>query len=85
MLVWRYARADGSFAEGDWPENPNRAYHDIAGICNPEGTVLGLMPHPERAFYGHLMPEWTRLGAPAEHGDGHPFFKSIVDYVEKKF
>jgi phosphoribosylformylglycinamidine synthase len=85
MLVWRYVRADGSFAELDWPENPNGAYHDIAGICNPEGTVLGLMPHPERAFYGHLMPEWTRGGTPPEHGDGYPFFKSIVDYVEKRF
>jgi phosphoribosylformylglycinamidine synthase I len=85
MLVWRYVREDGSFAEGDWPENPNGAYHDIAGICNPEGTVLGLMPHPERAFYGYLMPEWTRGGAPPVHGDGYPFFKSIVDYVEKRF
>jgi phosphoribosylformylglycinamidine synthase len=22
--------------------------HDIAGICNPAGTVVGMMPHPER-------------------------------------
>ena len=84
MLVWRYVRGDGSFAELDWPENPNGAYHDIAGICNPEGTVLGLMPHPERAYYGYLMPEWTRERQPLEYGDGYPFFKSIVDYVEKK-
>ena len=84
MLLWRYVRADGSFAELDWPDNPNGAYHDIAGICNPEGTVLGLMPHPERAFYGYLMPEWTRDGKPSEYGDGYYFFKSIVDYVEKK-
>ena len=84
MLVWRYVKADGSFAELDWPENPNGAYHDIAGICNPEGTVLGLMPHPERAYYGYLMPEWTRERQPPQYGDGYPFFKSIVDYVKKK-
>jgi len=84
MLVWRYVRADGSFADLDWPENPNGAYHDIAGICNPEGTVLGLMPHPERAYYGYLMPEWTKEREPRRYGDGHPFFKSIVDYIEKK-
>jgi phosphoribosylformylglycinamidine synthase len=84
MLVWRYVRADGSFAKLDWPENPNGAYHDIAGICNPEGTVMGLMPHPERAYYGYLMPEWTRGGQPPKYGDGYPFFKSIADYVEKK-
>jgi len=85
MIVWRYVKADGSYAELEWPENPNGAYHDIAGICNPEGTVLGLMPHPERAYFGYLMPEWTRHGAPKKYGDGYPFFKSIVDYVAKKF
>jgi phosphoribosylformylglycinamidine synthase len=85
MLVWRYVKADGSFADGEWPDNPNGAYHDIAGICNPEGTVLGLMPHPERAYYGYLMPEWTKIGKPPVYGDGYPFFKSIVDYVERKF
>ena len=83
MLVWRYVRADGSF-ELDWPENPNGTYHDIAGICNPEGKVLGLMPRPERAYYGYLMPEWTKERQPPRYGDGYPFFKSIVDYVEKE-
>ena len=30
-------------------ENPNGSLHDIAGILNPQGNVLGMMPHPERA------------------------------------
>ena len=30
-------------------ENPNGSLRDIAGICNIEGNVLGMMPHPERA------------------------------------
>jgi phosphoribosylformylglycinamidine synthase len=30
-------------------ENPNGSIDDIAGICNPAGNVVGLMPHPERA------------------------------------
>jgi phosphoribosylformylglycinamidine synthase subunit PurQ / glutaminase len=29
--------------------NPNGSMHDIAGICNEKGNVLGMMPHPERA------------------------------------
>jgi phosphoribosylformylglycinamidine synthase len=29
--------------------NPNGSLENIAGVANPEGTVLGLMPHPERA------------------------------------
>jgi phosphoribosylformylglycinamidine synthase len=32
----------------DAPGNPNGALRAIAGICNPSGTVVGMMPHPER-------------------------------------
>jgi len=46
-VVVRYVSADGSPAVGD--ENPNGSMMDIAGICNPEGNVVGLMPHPDRA------------------------------------
>ena len=85
QLVFRYVNEDGDFAEGQLWDNPNGAYHDIAGICNPEGNVLGLMPHPERAYYGYLMIDWTRTGAPEEYGDGKLFFESIVRHVERKF
>ncbi len=30
-------------------DNPNGSRHDIAGVCNEAGNVVGLMPHPERA------------------------------------
>ncbi|TGL76549.1 phosphoribosylformylglycinamidine synthase subunit PurQ [Leptospira jelokensis] len=33
-----------------YSENPNGSLHDIAGICNEKGNVLGMMPHPERAM-----------------------------------
>ena len=85
QLVFRYVKADGSYPEGEWPENPNGAFHDIAGICNPEGNVLGLMPHPERAYFGYLMPEWTKAGKPEEYGDGRLFFESIIRFVEANF
>ena len=39
-VVVRYASAD---------DNPNGSLADIAGICNPSGTIVGLMPHPDRA------------------------------------
>ena len=29
--------------------NPNGSMDDIAGVCSPDGNVVGLMPHPERA------------------------------------
>lgn len=42
-----YAGSDGRPAGGAYPANPNGSSADIAGICNAEGNVLGLMPHPE--------------------------------------
>lgn len=43
-----YADESGkSPAGGKYPFNPNGSVMDIAGICNPKGNVLGLMPHPE--------------------------------------
>jgi phosphoribosylformylglycinamidine synthase len=35
-------------------ENPNGSARDIAGIVNAKGNVLGLMPHPDRAFEAEL-------------------------------
>jgi phosphoribosylformylglycinamidine synthase len=46
LIAFRYAARDGS-ANGD--ANPNGSARDIAGIFNQSRTVLGLMPHPERA------------------------------------
>ncbi len=46
QIVFRYAEADGRVTAA---ANPNGSLANIAGIANLEGTVLGLMPHPERA------------------------------------
>ena len=45
-IVFRYCDDDGEITEA---ANPNGARDNIAGICNRERNVLGLMPHPERA------------------------------------
>ncbi len=55
-----YANADGSLADGKYPANPNGSALDIAGICNPQGNVLGLMPHPENYIHAFQHPNWTR-------------------------
>lgn len=55
-----YARPDGSPACGDYPLNPNGSQGDIAGVCNPRGNVLGLMPHPEDHIFAYQHPRWTR-------------------------
>ena len=45
QVVFRYVDANGSVAPG---ANLNGSKRSIAGVCNAEGNVLGLMPHPER-------------------------------------
>lgn len=60
QIALTYVCADGSPANGEYPVNPNGSALDIAGICNPQGNVLGLMPHPENHIHPHQHPQWTR-------------------------
>jgi phosphoribosylformylglycinamidine synthase len=46
-VVLRYVDASGEPTDA---ANPNGSWHNIAGIVNEEGNVLGMMPHPERAM-----------------------------------
>ena len=66
-VVFRYAPSD---LEAEEAYNPNGSMHDIAGIVNEGGNVLGMMPHPERAVD-------PLLGA----ADGLPLFESILQRV----
>lgn len=50
LVALTYTTPDGS--EVRYPYNPNGSDAHIAGICNPAGNVLGLMPHPE----DHIFP-----------------------------
>jgi len=46
QIIYRYCDAEGNTTQ---ESNPNGATQNIAGICNKERTVFGMMPHPERA------------------------------------
>ena len=81
QVVFRYALTDGSPAGGKYPENPNGAIYDIAGICNKKGNVMGMMPHPERAFYGWQLPSWGK--EPPKRGDGRAIFEGAISYIKK--
>jgi phosphoribosylformylglycinamidine synthase subunit PurQ / glutaminase len=54
--------------------NPNGSMDNIAGICNKEGNVMGLMPHPERASLPVLSPE--------NNPEGRLIFDSMVDALQ---
>ncbi len=82
MIVFKYVDPDGNYAGYPW--NPNGSLDSIAGICNSKGNVFGLMPHPERVYYRHQHPDWTR-DKPTQKGDGRAIFESVLEYVTKKF
>ena len=83
QVVFRYVDPEGNYAGYPW--NPNGSISNIAGICNNHGTVFGMMPHPERTFYKHQHPDWTRAGLGNLMGDGQAIFGSVLDYISKRF
>jgi phosphoribosylformylglycinamidine synthase len=80
QIVFKYVDPEGNLATYPWC--PNGSTDNIAGICNREGNVFGLMPHPERVFFRFTHPDWTRQ--PDGPGDGRVVFESVLDYVTKK-
>jgi phosphoribosylformylglycinamidine synthase I len=70
QVLLRYSDEQGRVV----PEaNPNGSIENIAGICNREGNVFGLMPHPDRAFE-------QRLGS----GDGATIFRSMLQTIQQR-
>ena len=76
QVAWRYVSEDGG--RPVYPANPNGSRDDVAGICDPSGRVMGLMPHPERNLTPWNHPLWTRLPSRGE-GQGVRFFRRLVD------
>ena len=67
QIIFRYCNENGKVSESS---NPNGSLSNIAGICNKEKNVFGMMPHPERAA-DHLL----------NNTDGVNLFKSILNYI----
>ena len=74
QVVFRYVDDKGRLAGYPW--NPNGSYENIAGISNPEGNVLGMMPHPERAFH-----PWQGLN---KRQDGKEIFEGMLEYIKRR-
>ncbi len=52
QLLFQYCNAEGDV---DDESNPNGTLENVAGICNENGNVFGMMPHPERASEADLL------------------------------
>jgi phosphoribosylformylglycinamidine synthase len=75
LVAFRYVDAQGECARGRYPLNPNGSVGDIAGLCNAQGNVVGLMPHPE----DHILPIQNPLGARDGAQQGLLLFQRFVD------
>ena len=82
-LALRYAADDSSSVQDEvlpFPENPNGADANVAGVCDATGRVFGLMPHPERHIDATQHPYWTRRKQQPEFGDGLQMFRNAVEW-----
>jgi phosphoribosylformylglycinamidine synthase len=64
LIVFRYVDEAGAPAKGRYPINPNGSVADIAGVCDPTGRIVGLMPHPE----DHILDRQRPFGPPGQRG-----------------
>ncbi len=78
QVIFRYSTLDLQKPSG-YPENPNGSIDDIAGICDPTGLVVGMMPHPERSI-GSFHPH--RVRTEVSQNAAEVIFKNIVNYVQ---
>lgn len=84
QIVFRFVDDHGKYAGYPW--NPSGTTFNIAALCNRDGNVFGVQPHPERCFFRHLHPDWTRRGeGDPVYGDGRAIFESALQYTEKRF
>lgn len=65
QILLRYCDADGNTTDA---ANPNGSADSIAGVCNEQGNVMGLMPHPERCSEAELGSV-----------DGRLLFESLIN------
>jgi phosphoribosylformylglycinamidine synthase len=70
QVVFRYTTPEG---REEATANPNGSIANIAGVCNRERNVLGLMPHPERAVEASLGSE-----------DGVVIFRSLIESLMRQ-
>lgn len=92
QIALRYVKPDGSPANGEFPYNPNGSTDDIAGMTDPSGRVLSLMPHPERGMFTWQRDDYTRMKDAArregktlpDRADGLAFFENAARYFEVK-
>ncbi|HBQ50358.1 TPA: phosphoribosylformylglycinamidine synthase [Candidatus Daviesbacteria bacterium] len=62
-------------------DNPNGSINDIAGVTDPTGRVIGLMPHPEKFMDLTQYPNWRRDKITKPHGSF--IFEEMIKYAKE--
>lgn len=81
LVTFRYVDGKGNPTQ-IYPQNPNGSLNGIAGICDPTGCILGLMPHPEKFVDPTQHPNWRRNSK--IKGDGAIIFENLIKFVKAK-
>ena len=81
LVVFRYCDKVGNSTQ-EYSFNPNGSLNAIAGITDPTGRILGLMPHPERFIRKTQHPNWRRM--PEDFAsEGLQIFQRMVAYASQ--
>ncbi len=80
LIAVQYTDENGEATE-EYPYNPNGSPLGIAGLTDPSGRILGLMPHPEAYNHPTNHPKWTR--GIVEDNTGIKIFENGVQYLRE--
>ncbi len=80
LVIFRYIDQNGKPTQ-KYPDNPNGSINSIAGICDPTGRILGMMPHPEKFIEITQHPNWRRQKFTKPHGAF--IFENLISYAKK--
>ena len=86
LVAMRYVNPQSKEPTIEFPFNPNGSVNSIAGICDPNGRIFGLMPHPEAYLSPYNHPHWIReklSNKLPEEGRGKLIFQNAIDFAGK--
>lgn len=89
QIALQYVKGNAP-ANGEFPYNPNGSMDDIAGLTDPTGRILTIMPHPERGMYTWQRDDFHELKDKAqregkvlpEEADGMKLFRNAANYFK---
>ena len=86
LVVFRYVDRNGKVTQ-KYPNNPNGSTNAIAGMSDPSGRILGLMPHPEKFVEVTQHPNWRRWKSAdwwIKEPHGSFIFESIIKFAKQQ-